>query len=138
MHRKLIIKAFEKARDEVQRKGVNKPSNNSLAKLLSDFISNERNTPIGERRLRDYYNASVHTHTTHDIDINITQLSVVIGLCNYLGHENYEAFVSKYIPESKKKPLKKRVFLFDPTKIKYENWFEKDTTSKTDKFIIVE
>ena len=121
MHSKLIIRAFEKAREEAQNKGVNRPSNNSLAKILSDFIFYEMNTPIGERRLRDYYNASINTELTNESDININQLKVVIGLCHYLDYENYEAFVSQTSSKPKKKAFEEGVWIFNKIKVKYEN-----------------
>ncbi|WP_347925502.1 hypothetical protein [Pontimicrobium sp. SW4] len=95
MHRKIIIKAFEKARKEAQKKGINHPSNNFLAKILSDYISNEFKTPIGERRLRDYYKLAIHKGINDEGDINITQLNVVNALCEYLGYKNYQDFVVK-------------------------------------------
>jgi len=114
MHRKLIIKAFEKAGRESRHKGVNKPSNHSLAKDLSDFISNEMNTPIGERRLRDYYKEATAIHNKTIDDINIVQLSVVIGLCNYLGYDDYEAFLGKIKSKKKKKPSKSSLHFYNP------------------------
>ncbi len=93
MHKKIIIKAFDKARKEAQKKGINHPSNNSLAKILSDYISIEFNTPIGERRLRDYYKSAIRKGINNEGDININQLNVVIGLCKYLGYEGFEDFV---------------------------------------------
>ncbi len=107
MHRELITRAFEKANMEAKRSGINRPSNNRLAKILSDFISNELKTPIGERRLRDYYNATMLTNTSNYDDINIRQLNVVIGLCNYLGYEEYESFMLETNLKKKKTDQKK-------------------------------
>ncbi|MEC3906004.1 hypothetical protein VOI54_03185 [Tamlana sp. 2201CG12-4] len=91
MHSTLLIKAFEKAKKEEQKKGIKDPSNYSLAKIISAFISNKK-TAIGERRLGDYYKQALKDNTK---DINISQSGVIHGLCNYLGYENYEDFIKK-------------------------------------------
>ena len=103
MHKEIIIKAFDKARKKARKKGVNDPSNNSLAKTLSDYISFEFKTPIGERRLRDYYKLALQKRRAPD-DINITQLNVVIGLCNYLGYDGFEDYVVKNNGKNSKEP----------------------------------
>ncbi len=112
MHNLLLIKAFEKAKKEEQEKGIKEPSNHSLAKIISEVISNEK-TAIGEKRLGDYYKLALKNENE---DINIPQLGVILGLCNFLGYESYEDFIEKN--RKKDKEGNKLLFFFQNNKIK--------------------
>ena len=103
MHKTLIQKAFKKAKEERKKIGENIPSLTRKAEDISDYISDECNYNIGEMRLRQYFNQAIDLNT-EKTDINISQLEVVNGLCNYLEFKNYEDFKnSLYGTESSKK-----------------------------------
>ena len=93
MNKELILKGFEKARVNLQKKGVRKPSSTDLAEELSNYISENENFKLGERSFRDYHNDAKKLKNS-DSDISIKQLIVINGLCKYLGFEDYKAFVS--------------------------------------------
>ena len=93
MHKQLIISAFKKARENEELKGVKKPSKNYLAKILSDYIFNEKGFSFGERSIVNYYTEALKL--VNDDDINISQLKVVLGFCKYLGYKNYEDYIFK-------------------------------------------
>ncbi|OUR90942.1 hypothetical protein A9Q87_13490 [Flavobacteriales bacterium 34_180_T64] len=72
-------------------KGVKNPSKNHLAIILSNYITEDFGFPFGERSLVNYYNS---INQLKDLeDINISQLKVITGLCNYLGYDDYEDFI---------------------------------------------
>jgi hypothetical protein len=103
MHKTLIQKAFKKAKEERKKIGENKPSLTKKAEWISDYIATECNYNIGEMSLRQYFNKAIDLNT-EKTDINISQLEVVNGLCNYLEFKNYEEFKNNlYATESSKK-----------------------------------
>ena len=90
MHRKIILKAFEKARkEEVKGTGI-VPSTAKCAERLSDFISEDGSGPFGEKSLRNLYNLSTKENGE---DVQIKQPQVVNALCKYLGFDDYAAFL---------------------------------------------
>lgn len=89
MHRELVIEAFRKAEDHLRADNGNAPSTRQIAIELSVYLSEDYGFPFGERRLRDYYNA-----TKNSEEINITQKEVIRGLCKYMGFETYQAYSS--------------------------------------------
>lgn len=91
MHKTLIQKAFKKAKKDLKEKGKNKPSFTNKAEAISDYIDSVCNYNIGERTLREYFNNAIDLNT-ENIDLDIKQLEVVNGLCNYLGFETYQDF----------------------------------------------
>lgn len=101
MHKELIIKAFNKAKELRKKCGEKKPSQISLAEDISDYIDRIKNFRLGERRFRDYYNEAEKLKSSNE-DISIQQLKVIIGLCKYIGYDGYEDFVSKNISKKKK------------------------------------
>ncbi len=98
MHKTLIQKAFKKAKKERLKIGDKRPSLTSQSEDISDYISIVCNYDIGEMRLRQYLNQSIDLNMETE-DININQLKVINGLCNYLGFENYEGFINKQITD---------------------------------------
>ncbi|WP_047547325.1 hypothetical protein [Psychroserpens sp. Hel_I_66] len=92
MHKKITLGAFQKAKENEQKKGARIPSKNRLSKVLSDYIFSEMNFSIGERSLKNYFDKSLEIKETNE-DINIAQLDVVNGLCRYLGYKNYEDYI---------------------------------------------
>ena len=106
MYKKLIIEAFKKAKSQREEKGEKNPSNVSLAEDLSDYIDKTKNHKLGEKSFRVYKNEAEKL-TDSSLDINIKQFKIVIGLCKYLGYNNYEDFSSR-----KSYEIKKRVNFF--------------------------
>ncbi|TXE15683.1 hypothetical protein ES692_15490 [Psychroserpens burtonensis] len=92
MHKRIVIEAFQKAKENEEIKGIKDPSNNYLSKILSEYILEEMKSPFGERSLKNYYNQALDTERPSE-DIHISQLNVVIGLCRYLGYKNYEDYI---------------------------------------------
>lgn len=92
MHKKIIIKAFQKAQENEEVKGIKNPSKNYLSKVLSDYISEEMKFSFGERSLINYYKQALEIEVENE-DINMSQLTVVTGLCKYLEYENYEDYI---------------------------------------------
>tara|TARA_R100001377_G_scaffold65834_1_gene41122 strand:+ start:692 stop:1393 length:702 start_codon:yes stop_codon:yes gene_type:complete len=98
MHKELIIKAFEKARNELINQGLQNPSAVKIAEELSNYIEENEEFKLGERTYRDYYNSAVKEETK---DIDIRQIKVVNGLCHYLGFDNYVDFKNDQLPKVK-------------------------------------
>jgi hypothetical protein len=92
MHKKIVIEAFRKAKENEEKKGIREPSKNRLSKVLSDYISVEMKFPIGERSLKNFFDKSLEIEVTNG-DINISQLKVINGLCKFLGYKNYEDYI---------------------------------------------
>ena len=99
MHKILISKAFKRAEEIEKKRGIKMPSNTSIAKLLSDYIEEKVHFHFGERRLRDYYNLALKNDGD---DINIVQQKVILGLCKYLGYQDYQHFLKENITDNKK------------------------------------
>jgi hypothetical protein len=95
MHRELVVKAFEKAKIEMEESGVSNPATTKLAKYLIDKIDEEVNFIYGDRSLRNYYSKILKDK---EEDINIPQVEVVNGLCQFLGYSNYHDFILKEGP----------------------------------------
>ncbi|SFN61144.1 hypothetical protein SAMN04487989_1028 [Bizionia echini] len=98
MHKELIINAFEKARNELINQGHQNPSAVKIAEELSYYIQEIEGFSLGERTYRDYYNSAVKEETK---DIEIRQIKVVNGLCQYLGFDNYVDFKNDEFPKVK-------------------------------------
>ncbi|MEO8934798.1 MAG: hypothetical protein ABI295_10885 [Xanthomarina sp.] len=92
MHKKLLIKCFDKARKELQRQGTQNPSTVKIAELLSNYVDENEGFPLGERTYRDYYNHALKDDVE---DIEIRQIKVLNGLCRYLGFEDYSDFTTE-------------------------------------------
>ncbi len=93
MHKKLIFKAFEKAKASRKKLGEKKPSVINQAEDISNYIFEAMNFRLGERSFRDYYCYAKKIESPAD-DINIKQLKVITGLCQYLGFDDYYTFKS--------------------------------------------
>lgn len=88
MHRKLLLRAFEKMRGElVMESGVN-PSPNKCANRLSEIIS--EGYPYGPKSLRTL---KKRAEKGEEVEFHIPQPEVVHALARYLEYENYEEFV---------------------------------------------
>lgn len=84
MHKKLLIQAFQKAKDEIQTDKVS-----PRAQLLSDFIFEDSNEQYGEKSLRDKYNLII---SNSDDTIRLKK-HVEDALSHYLGYKDYPAFL---------------------------------------------
>ena len=91
-HRKLIIKAFERAEKEEELKGNKTPSKSARALEISVALYEQSGVQIGEKSLRNYYNLALKNTAE---DINIAQVEVVKGLLKYLAFKDYKAFISE-------------------------------------------
>jgi hypothetical protein len=106
MNKILILKAFEEAKEKKKNKGIKKPSQTDLALELSNFIDESESFRLGERSFRDYYNDAKKVKDSHE-DISIKQISVINGLCKYLGFDNYQEFISSIEKNSTRTSIKK-------------------------------
>ncbi|WP_242132911.1 hypothetical protein [Aestuariivivens marinum] len=95
MHKKLIIDAFEKTKNDLIQEGINKPSKVSISERLSDYISEHTLTQLGERRFRDYYDEAISINEKEGVDIKIQQYEVVTGLAQFLGYPSYTDYISR-------------------------------------------
>ncbi len=133
MHKKLILKVFDKARKELYSKGVKAPSNHQLAIHVSDFITDEVDFSITKKSIGTYYKSALVA--TDSEDINISQIKVVNGLCQYLGFKNYEEFIkgdSEEIDEIiyvTRNPNEKGTIIVRPKSNKLFVWLSNATTS---------
>ena len=91
MHKILILKAFEKAKLEREKKGDNQPSKVHMAEDISEFIESSEGFRLSERSYRDYRREAENL-IDKEGDINIKQLKVINGLCKYLVFDNYISF----------------------------------------------
>lgn len=102
MHKILIIEAFNKAKKIRVDKGDLSPSLVSQSEDISNFVFVKKAFRLGERSFRDYYKDAKNKLEEGE-DININQLKVVEGLCEFLDFEDYKEFKSS-LPESQIKP----------------------------------
>jgi len=91
MHKEVILRAFNKAKEEeITETGI-VPSTNKCAARLSLIIEEENtNFTYHKKSLYKLYKMAL---IESDDDIGIKQPQVVHTLCVYLGFENYEDFV---------------------------------------------
>jgi len=91
MHRFLIIKSFEKAKEDEEKKSGISPTNTQAALLLSDFIYDDQKFKYGEKSLYNHFKDSTKNETKNVV---IKQPQVVQGLCTFLGYESFDEFRS--------------------------------------------
>jgi len=94
MHKKLIIRAFEKAKEESGLKDTT-----PLATHISNTLEIQHNLQLNERTIRNYYtdvknNTKKHNISTYTFD----------ALCKYLGYDNLKDYTLK----NEKRSLKSR------------------------------
>jgi len=90
MHKKLLLDAFEKARNELEKEGVSSPSKTRCAEELSVIVS--KTFSYSERSLRDFYNNAIKPECE---EVNIPQEEVVMALSNYLDYANFKEYLAK-------------------------------------------
>ncbi|GGK16672.1 hypothetical protein GCM10007962_08700 [Yeosuana aromativorans] len=93
MHKRLIIEAFKKGESIRKKLGEKKLSLVSIAEDLSNYILTEEGFLLGERSFRDYKNEAEKL-MDDEVDINIKQYKVIVGLCRYLGYDSFKDFNS--------------------------------------------
>lgn len=92
MHRKLILKAFEKAKNEEEKKTGIVASKNRLSEIISEVLLNDYKCVFGDKSLRVLY---AKAKSNDEEVVEIKQLRVVDSLCKYLGYEDYIDFINK-------------------------------------------
>lgn len=90
MHSEIIIKAFEKAKQNLLKESGIKPSTLKCSKNISEYISDNSNIPFGSKSLRNAYKAC-----NENKKVEIKQPQVINALCKYIGYENYKEYVLK-------------------------------------------
>ncbi len=96
MHKKLLLDAFEKVRNELEKEGVSSPSKTRCAEELSVIVS--KTFSYSERSLRDFYNAALNTDCEK---VSIPQEEVVMALANYLDYADFKEYLAKTPIEKK-------------------------------------
>ncbi|MFD0993188.1 hypothetical protein [Tenacibaculum geojense] len=83
MHNVLIQLAFDKMKnDHFKNEGLNL-TKTQTSKRLSELLLDDYKVCFGDKRLRDIYNNKA----------KIKQVDVLKALCDYLGYDNYNAFL---------------------------------------------
>jgi len=88
MYHQLLIRAFEKAKQEIRNQ-----ADTPAAEHLSEFILEDSGQPYGERSLRTRYKEA---REGNPFDL---RNYVVESLAHYLGYENFEAFLKEHPQE---------------------------------------
>ncbi len=99
MHKRLLLDAFEKVRNELEIEGVSSPSKTRCAEELSVIVS--KKFSYSERSLRDFYNAAINPDCK---EVNIPQEEVVMALADYLEYASFKEYLAKN-PIDKKKAI---------------------------------
>lgn len=89
MYKKVVIKAFEKAKADISGSS----NKTSRSEYISNTLLENYKFQISSRTLRNLYDESINKHNDEDITINSTYLKY---LCQYLGFEGYQAFLKEY------------------------------------------
>lgn len=117
MNKILVMHAFAKAEQEIKKRGIINPSLTQMATVLSDYLQEKADFTLGEKSLRVYRGEAIKLEFEKE-DISIKQISVINGLCNYLGYDNYQDFIenttsksAEVKPLSIKKGIKKSLIL---------------------------
>lgn len=100
MHNKLLLKAFEKARKEIQT-----DKKTRLAKHLSDFIFENSGEMYGEKSLRNHFNI---IQKSEPIEL---KSYVTHSLSKYLGYHDFSHFIKENadVVENSKNNLKPKM-----------------------------
>ena len=93
MHKHLIIHAFKRAKEIREQLGEHNPSKTSRAEDISMFLEEKRYFRLSGRQLNNYFNKALNIRE-NSMDIKIKQPKVILGLCRYLGFNNYQDFIN--------------------------------------------
>lgn len=96
MYKKVILKAFCKAQEAIP----GRTSKTHVSEYLSSLLLNDFKLQISSRTLRNLYDDANEKKADEDISINSEYVTV---LCNYLGFENYQAFIKETSSPVKRK-----------------------------------
>src|SRR5690606_41995193 len=88
MHRKLLLMAFDKVREELVGEGNLSPSLNQCAIRLSEIVSED--FPYSPKSFNTLHKKAKENEES---DFNIPRPEVVPVLVKYVGFNNYEEFV---------------------------------------------
>lgn len=91
MHKKLILKVFEKAKNEKEKQTGIVASKNRLSEIISEILLNDYKCVFGDKSLRILYTKAKNSN---EEGVEIKQLKVVDALCKYLGYKDYVDFVN--------------------------------------------
>ncbi|MDU8886331.1 hypothetical protein RXV94_09180 [Yeosuana sp. MJ-SS3] len=86
MYKNVVIKAFEKGKNEI-------PGNSSKTNIsnhISDVLLNDYKYPLSARSLRNLFDASKTCDEATDINISSDHTKI---LCQYLGYKSYSDFL---------------------------------------------
>jgi hypothetical protein len=108
MHKKLILKAFDKADATRKKQGDKRPSLINKAEDLADYVVQEMGFSLGERSYRDYRREAEELKNSEK-DINIKQHKVVLGLLRYLEYDNYEGFKKENDFQIEEKTIEEKI-----------------------------
>lgn len=86
MHKNVVIKAFEKAKNDIPGRS----NKTNMSEHISYVLLNDYHYPLSGRALRNFYDESISVNKNVDISINSKHIQ---SLCKYLGYENYDAFM---------------------------------------------
>lgn len=90
MHRELIISAFAKAKNESLQETGREGSTTKASERISAYIVHVGKTPFSPKSLRNLYtNAQDPDEVTE-----ILQSKVLNALCNYIGYDSYQQYLS--------------------------------------------
>ena len=93
MYKKVVKKAFEKAKEDIP--GRSNKTNRS--EHISNVLLEDLKYQISSRTLRNLYDDSVKKDDREDISINPNYIQ---NLCLYLGYGNYNEFLKEYPEDS--------------------------------------
>lgn len=124
-HSRLICLAFEKARNQEEKRGYVKPSKSRLAARLSIEVENRTGFAFGEKSLLNYYNTALKQNQR---ELRIPQIEIIDPLLAYCGFPSYSAFSAEEECLNQTKailPRRRRLF-FTLGRLKIESeWFFK-------------
>ncbi|TYP99021.1 hypothetical protein C7447_102339 [Tenacibaculum adriaticum] len=92
MHKKLILLAFQKAKNDEENETGIIASTTKLSERISAILWNQFKCTFGEKSLRNLYKDAINSE---EIIIEIKQPKVTQALCKYVGFDNYADFISK-------------------------------------------
>ena len=89
MFKKVVLKAFDKAKKDISGRS----NKTSQSNFISESLLNDFKFQISSKTLRNLYDKSVGSEENEDISINSEYIE---NLCLFLGLENYNDFLKKY------------------------------------------